>query len=226
MNDLDAAGLLTAHDKSSDQGVTEHRQVRPVHVGESIRTEYGLPHSVADSQVHDGGTAITFHHQPVLALEGRNTNGACTFDHGRGHRVRVWRRLNKNRSSCPAISWVRRAVPIFNAAIDVQYRLVAPCGVVSLGREEIPVILVPARTGHDVDAGSSAKYLAHIQRNGASVKVWVRLAHKSPVTFAAKVQRPLACFHDAWHIVAATGLQQEDADLRVLGQSARHHRTR
>src|ERR1700682_2730306 len=218
MNDLDAAGSLAAHDKSNDQRVTEHRQVRPVHIGESIRTEYGLPHTVADAQVHDGGTAVTFHHQPVLALEGRNANGACGFDHGWGHRVRVWRGLNKNRSSRPATSWVRRAVPIFNAAIDVQYRFVTPSGVPRLGREEIPVILVPARPAHDVDAGSTAKYLAHIQRNRASVEVWIRLAHKSPVAFAAKVQRPLACFHNAWHIVAAAGLQQEDADLRGLGQ--------
>src|SRR5882757_7588191 len=217
MNDLDAVGLLTAHDKSSDQCVTEHRQVRPVHVGESIGTEYRLPHSVADSQVYDGGTAITFHHQPILILEGRYADGASAFDHGRGHRVRVWRGLNKNRSSRPTIFSVRRAMPIFNAAIDVQYRFVTPSGVPSLGREEIPVILVPARPAHDVDAGSTAKYLAHIQRNRASVEVWIRLAHKSPVAFAAKVQRPLACFHNAWHIVAAAGLQQEDADLRVLG---------
>src|SRR3982074_747881 len=172
MNDLDAVGLLTAHDKASDQCVTEHRQVRPVHVGKSIGTEYRLPHSVADSQVHDGGTAIAFHHQPVLVLEAGNANRACAFYHGRGHRVRVWRGLNKDRSSRPAIFWVRRAMPIFNAAIDVQYRFVAPSGVPSLGREEIPVILVPARPGHEVDAGSTAKYLSHIQRNGASVKVW------------------------------------------------------
>src|SRR4030088_2524477 len=117
-------------------------------------------------------------------------------------------------------------MPIFNAGIDVQYRFVAPCGVPGLGREEIPVILVPARPAHEVDAGSTAKYLAHIQWDRTSVKVWVRLAYKSPVTFAADVQRPLAGFLDAWHIVAAAGLQQEDADLRVLGQSARHHRTR
>src|SRR3984893_14854101 len=226
MNNFDAAGPLTARDKSSGQCVTEHRQVRPVHVGESIGAEYRLPHSVADSQVHDRGTAITFHHQPVLALEGRNANRACAFDHGRSHRVRVWRGLNKNRSSGPAISWVRRAIPIFDAAIDVQYRFIAPSGVPSLGGEEIPVILVPARPAHEVDAGSTAKDLAHIQRNGASVKVWIRLAYKSPVTFAANVQRPLARFHDAWHIVAAAGLQQEDADLRVLGQAARYHRTR
>src|ERR1700682_1517912 len=103
MNDLHAAGLLTAHDKSSDECVTEHRQVRPVHVGESIGTEYGSPHSVADSHVHDGGTAITFHHHPVVALEGRNAYGASAFDHGRGHRVRAWCGLNKNRSSGPAI---------------------------------------------------------------------------------------------------------------------------
>jgi len=48
----------------------------------------------------------------------------------------------------------------------------------------------------------------------------------SPVTFADNVQKPLAGFHDAGHIVAAVGLQQEGADLRVLGQSARYHRTR
>src|ERR1700726_2027463 len=219
MNDLRAAGSLAAHDKSNDQRVTEHRQVRPVHVWEGIRTEYGLPHSVADAQVNDGGTAATFHHQPVLALEGRNANRACGFDHGWGHRVRIGCGLNKSRSSRPAIFWVRCAVPIFNAAIDVQYRLVAPRGVLSLGREKIPVILVPTRPRHEVDAGSTAKYLAHIQRNGASVKVWIRLAHKSPVTFAANVQRPLARFHDAWHIVAAAGLQQENNGLRVLGQS-------
>src|SRR5260370_18799182 len=132
MNDLDAVGLFTAHDKSSDQRVTQHRQVRPVHVGESIGAEYGLPHTVADSQVHDGGTALSFHHQPVLALEGRNANGACAFDHRRGHRVRVWRGLTKNRSSRPATSGVRRAMPIFNASIDVQYRFVTPISVLTL----------------------------------------------------------------------------------------------
>src|SRR5258706_2553738 len=194
MNDLHAAGLLAAHDKSSDQCVTEHRQVRPVHVGESIGAEYGLPHSVADSQVHDGGTASTFHHQPVLALEGRNADGARAFDHGGGDRVRVWRGLNKNRSSRPGTCWIRRAMPIFNAAIDVQYGFVAPCGVPSLGREEIPVILVPARPDHDVDAGSAAKDLAHIQRNGASVKVRTGLRHTSPVTFAAEIYEPLHRF--------------------------------
>src|SRR5258708_11899607 len=117
MNDLHAAGLLTAHDKSSDQRLAEHRQVRPVHVGKSIGTEYGLPHSVADSQVHDGGTTVTFHHLTVLALEGRNTNGACGFDHGGGQPVPASRGLNKNPSSRPATSWVPRATPIFHAAI-------------------------------------------------------------------------------------------------------------
>jgi hypothetical protein len=54
-------------------------------------------------------------------------------------------------SSRPATFRVRRAMPIFNAAISVEYRLVAPCGVPSLAREEIPIVLVSARPGHDVD---------------------------------------------------------------------------
>src|SRR3977135_1034768 len=131
MNDRDAAGLLAAHDKSSDQCVTEHCQVRPVHVGESIGTEYGLPHSIADSHVHDGGAALAFHYQSILALEGRNADRACALEHGGGHRVRVRRGLNKNWSSGPAIFWIRHAMPIFNAAIDVQDRFVAPCSVAS-----------------------------------------------------------------------------------------------
>jgi len=62
---------------------------------ESIRNGIRMPHSVADSQVHDGGTAITFHQQPVLALKSECQRSRAASTMGRGHRVRVWRGLNK-----------------------------------------------------------------------------------------------------------------------------------
>src|ERR1700730_2326066 len=36
---------------------------------------------------------------------------------------------------------------------------------------------------------------------------------------------PLIRSHDAWHDVAAAGLEQQYADIRVLGESARYHRS-
>jgi len=50
------------------------------------------------------------------------------------------------------------------------------------------------------------------QRNGASVSGLIRLAHKGPVTFAAKVSEPIPGSMDAWHIVGAARPQQEDAE--------------
>src|SRR6266851_7959503 len=53
----------------------------------------------------------------------------------------------------------------------------------------------------------------------------IGLSHKAPVPLAPKVQLPLIRFHDAWHVVAAACLKQQHADIRVLGESARYHRT-
>ena len=40
-------------------------------------------------------------------------------------------------------------MPVFNAAIEVQHRLIVPCRVACLGREEVPVVLVPVDRGDD-----------------------------------------------------------------------------
>src|SRR5262249_50946076 len=143
---------------------------------------------------------------------------------GRGYGVRIRRGLDKDRSSGSAVLWVRCAMPIFDAAVDIQYRLVVPCRGVRLFSEEVPVVLVPTGPDHHVDAGSSAEDLAHAQGNGASVEVRVGLTREAPVTFATEVLSPLTRFHDAWHLVAAARLDQQHADVRILGQTARDYR--
>src|SRR5437870_1952289 len=60
---------------------------------------------------------------------------------------------------------------------------------------------------------------------GAAVDARVRLALEAPVPFAPKVHRPLIRCHHAWDLIVAARFQQQHTDVRVLGQSARYHRT-
>src|SRR4029077_9803171 len=119
------------------------------------------------------------------------------------YRVRIRCGLNINRSSATAVLWIWRAMPIFNAAVDIQHGLVIPCGIAGFLREEIPIVLMSARPGHDIDARSSAEHLAHRQGNGASVETWIGLGNKLPVAFASQILKPAKRFGHAWHIVVA-----------------------
>ncbi len=182
--------------------------------------------SVAHQQIHDGGTAITFHHQSIVALEGRNANGTCTLDHGGGHR-----------SSGPARAGQRPALR-FRDMLDRERHANLQCG----HKSSVPI----GNSMHRHAPRSRKKKKKNPQSflwpraqaimlmldpppstlpmfSGMERPLWVRArpAGERPVVLAADVQGPLACIHDARHIVATAGLQQEDADLGVLGQSAR-----
>src|SRR5260370_38904538 len=108
-------------------------------------------------------------------------------------------------------------MPIFNAAIDFQHRLITPRGIVCLRREIVPIVFVPASPSHYIDAGSASEHLAHIQMDGASIKIGIGLGHKAPVTLTPEVEGPLDRFDYAWNIFAAARLKQKYADVEVLG---------
>src|SRR5258708_12987374 len=99
-------------------------------------------------------------------------------------------------------------MPIFDAAVDIQHRLIVPCCVASLSGKEIPVVFVPARPGHYIDAGSTTQDLAHIHWNGPSIEIGIGLGYKAPIALAPKVQTPLDCFHHPWHIVSTATSHQ------------------
>src|SRR5215831_5932738 len=104
--------------------------------------------AIADSKIEDGSAAIALHHATVVILESWNSHRTRPFHHGRSYRVRIRRGLNKNRSSCSAVLWIRSAMPIFNAAVDIQHGLIVPSRVVRLYREKIPIVLVAACPSH------------------------------------------------------------------------------
>src|ERR1700739_1389196 len=85
---------------------------------------------------------------------------------------------------------------------------------------------MPAHPGHQVDAGAATEDLAHVHRDGASVQVGARLHPKVPVPFGPEIEEPLPGLVHAGHVIFAAGLDQEDADLRVLRQSPCHDRSR
>jgi hypothetical protein len=51
-------------------------------------------------------------------------------------------------------------MPVFDAPIDIQYRLIAPRGIAGLRRKVVPVVLVPARPSHHIDARSTQNFMA------------------------------------------------------------------
>src|SRR5260221_1672421 len=82
VNTLHSCRTLAFESYPGDQCVSQHRQIRSVHVGEGIRTKYGLALSIAKPYVHDRATARTLHHATVLIFKGRDPDRTCSLKHG------------------------------------------------------------------------------------------------------------------------------------------------
>jgi hypothetical protein len=74
MDKLYAGGAATLERHFYDLGPREHSEVRPIHVGEGVSAEDGLPSSIADQYVHDGAAALALHHPSIRAVEGWNSD--------------------------------------------------------------------------------------------------------------------------------------------------------
>src|SRR5215471_9026163 len=159
--DLHTSSSLFVQDHLGDRCVCEHRQVWSIHVGIDVTSENGLALSIADEQIEEGGSATVFHHATVVIFESWNTYRPGSLHHSRSYWIRVLRWLDKYWSTDSAILRVLCPVPIFNMAVDLQNRFVAPRCIARLRCEEIPVVLMSTCPGHDVDARSSAKHSSH-----------------------------------------------------------------
>src|SRR5262249_21657045 len=194
----------------------EHGQVWSIHEGIEITSENRSALSIADEQIEEGGSATVFHHATVVIFESWNTYRPSTLHHRRRYWIWILRGLDKYWSSGSAELRVRCSVPIFNMAVDLQHRFVVPRRIAGLRCEEIPIVLMSACPGHDVNARSSAKHSSHGERHGASVDMGIGLRDEFPIPFGSKVFVPSTCLADAWHIVVTTSLKQQHADLWIL----------
>ncbi len=90
--------------------------------------------------------------EPTQAFrtEPNDERGRRRFICGRGHRRQRshFGRSTPGRCSVSVVLRVRYSMLIFNAAVDIQDRLIIPCGIGHLIREQIPVMFVTVRPNH------------------------------------------------------------------------------
>src|SRR6266403_2619229 len=103
---------------------------------------------------------------------------------------------------------IRRALPIFDLAVDFHHRVIVPGWVTCLAGEVVPVALVPPRPSHCVDAGSTSQHLARSERIGAPVQMGVRSGLEIPIPLGFEIAGPLTTISDVGQIVMATSLEQ------------------
>src|SRR3984885_7914611 len=220
---LHARHSLSFEDQPCDRCRSEDSQVWPVHVKKSIGAEDRKPLPVAHSEFNERAAARAFHHAAIDAVEGGNPHGARPFKHRRNERAIANSRVDIEQASGAATIWIRRALPIFDPAVDVQHWAVAPGWVTRLAREVVPVPLLPPSPGHCVYAGSTSQHLARGERIDAPVQIWVWAGLEIPIPLGFDIAGPLTTIGNAWQSVMAPSLEQEHAQIRVLGQPACHH---
>src|SRR5262245_32944263 len=226
IGNLNARSSLVLESQPGNQCVGEHREVWPIHVRKDIRTENRLAFPIANTHVGNGCATIRLHDPAVLIFKNLNPKRAYFLKQGWSRRVRILQRLDKYRPPGSAISWIRCPLPVFDAAINIKHRFIAPPRVPCFGCKEVPVALVTASPDHCVYAGSAAQHFSHAQGNGAAIEVWVRLGLELPVSLASDIHDPLARILDSWYVIVATGLDQQNADVGIFGQTTRNYRTR
>src|SRR5262245_19926729 len=127
IGNLHAGGSVVLESQPSDQRVGEHGEIWLIHVRENIRTEDGLPFSIANAPVGNGCAAIGLHDSSVLILEDRNPKRPYSAKQGlNGWGWIALQRLNQYRSAGSAVCWIRCPLPILDAAINIKYRFIAP----------------------------------------------------------------------------------------------------
>ena len=95
--------------------------------------------------------------------------------------------LNEDLAAATAPLWIRNAVPVLDAPVDVEYVPVTPRVVAGFLCPVVKVVLVTASPDHRVDAGASPDGLAHGLGDRAVVDARAALGCEVPVKFAAQI---------------------------------------
>src|SRR3981081_2498913 len=140
MDNLHTGGSFAFEGKPGNHCVGEYSEMRTVHVGKCIRAENGLALSITRPDVLDRASALAFLHAAVWIFKSWNSGRSRSLEHGRKDRIGDRRWLDINKSSQSAVCRVRHTMPVFNASVDIQYRLIVPGRITGLGCEEFPVV--------------------------------------------------------------------------------------
>src|SRR5262249_4597491 len=220
MRNLDAGGSPTLESQPGNQRMREYREVWLVHVREDIRPEDGFALSIANADIGGGRTTIGLHDAAVLIFKDRNPERVYAVEQGPNGRCRLVQGLDEYRAARSAIPWIGRPMPVLDAPIDVENRIVAPCRVSGFRGKEVPIALVTTSPDHRVDARSAAQHLPHAHGNGAAVEVWVRLGLELPISLGADIRDPPAGIRDTLYVIVAPRFPQQHTHLPVFRPTA------
>src|SRR5262249_59722368 len=120
VGNLHAGGALACERDPRHQGVSEHRQIGPVHQRKGIRTEHGVAFSSANSEIEHSSAAPSLHHPTVLILKGRNSNRASSLQYGGCDPVWRFGRVGTNLPPHASGLTVLRAIPCHHAPAKFQ----------------------------------------------------------------------------------------------------------
>src|SRR5712672_3053171 len=128
------------------------------------------------------GQVGLIHHR--IEIAGGNVEPAAVADTHVGDR-RAARTFLLAAATAPL--WIRNAVPVLDAPVDVEYVPVIPRVVAGFLGPVLEVVLVTASPDHPVDAGTSPDSLAHGLGDRAVVDARIAFGGEAPVKFAAQI---------------------------------------
>ena len=108
----------------------------------------------------------------IKLLDSQHT---CGLDGGMTGRMRT-AGFDDDRPTTTAMLGIACALPILDAAVNLQHRLIIPRVVSRLGCEVIPIGLVTARPGHHVDARAATENLSMDSVNALPLRFGFRSA--------------------------------------------------
>src|SRR5580700_7167410 len=164
------AGDGVARDgQATNVGARQHGQVGLIHHRIEVAGRNVQPAAVADTHIGDRRASRTFLHDAVLVGEGGDAQGLCGPEEGRRDGAWIGSGLNEDLAAVTAPLWIRNAVPVLDAPVDVKYVPVIPRVVAVFLCPVVEVVPVTAGPDHPVGAGTSPDGLAHGLDNRAVV---------------------------------------------------------
>src|SRR5260221_2533559 len=160
-------------------GGSQHGQVGLIHHRIEVAGGNVQPAAVADAHIGDRRAAGTFLHDAVLVGEGRDAQGLCGPEEGRRDGAWIGSGLNEDLTAATAPLWIRNAVPVLDAPVDVEYVPVIPSVAAGFVHPVVEVVLVTASPDHPIDAGTSPDGLAH----GLAIERLLTLGLRSAAKF-------------------------------------------
>src|SRR6202163_2598737 len=224
--ELYAGGDVALDGQAINVGASQHGQVGLIHHRIEVAGGNVQPAAIADTHIGDRRAARTFLHDAVLVGEGRDAHGLRGPEEGRRDGAWIGSGLNEDLAAAAAPLWIRNAVPVLDAPVDVEYVPIVPRVVAGFLGPVVEVVLVTASPDHPVDAGTSSDDLAHGLGDRAVVKARIGVGAKAPVVFTALIEKPSFGDQDAGLQILTACFEQQYLRVPILRETPRDYRAR